>query len=214
MRVWITGLIVGLIALAGIGCSGNSIVDRVIGPKPISSVRMMEDANSPDHRRQGILQLAKSDFGRHEPYTKRYRQIAQSDPDFTVRAAAVRALNWARDKEAVPVFIAAMADANELVRWQAAKALSNVPDASAVDALTRAVGNGAENKDVRMAAAKALRHYRTAPVARALVATLNGKDFGVAWHARRSLRDITGQDFRFDDKKWAEYLAGAGKTLG
>ncbi len=60
------------------------------GDTPLKSAKMMEDANSPDHRRQGIFSLVKYDFGQKDPYTRRYRQIAQTDSDFTVRAAAIR----------------------------------------------------------------------------------------------------------------------------
>ena len=108
----------------------ESMYSVIGGEKPINSVKLMEDSASPDHRRQGIYELVKYDFGQTEVYCRRYRQIAKDDPDFTVRAAAVRALNWARDHNAVPIFITSMADPNELVRWEAAKGLSNVPDAS------------------------------------------------------------------------------------
>jgi hypothetical protein len=197
----------------GVAGLWNHLTGLVSGNTPIKFVRMMEDSSSPDRRRQGIYELVKRDFGQREPYTARYRQIAQADADFTVRAAAVRALNWSRDTSAVPVFIAALNDASELVRWEAAKALANVPDPSAVDPLTRTLTSAGENRNVRIAAADALRHYRTAPVARALVGTLNGRDFGIAWQARHSLRTMTGRDLRYDDRAWLQYLASPEKPV-
>jgi HEAT repeat protein len=180
----------------------------------MSDVKKMEDSASPDHRREGIYDLVSKDFGQHEPYTKRYRQIAQSDSDFTVRAAAVRACNWSRDKSAVPVFIAALNDQSESVRWEAAKGLANVPDPSAIDPLIRAINSQTESRNVKIAATDALRHYRNLTAARALVSTLNGKDFGVAWQARHSLLAMTGADLRYDERAWLEYLTGAKKPVG
>jgi hypothetical protein len=215
-----------LTLLICIGCSSSSssappktnTLDNswnvVTGKTALKSVQKMEDSHSADNRRKGIYELAKTDFGQRDPYIRRYRQIAQNDPDFTVRAAAIRASNWSRDKQAVPVFVSALNDANELVRWEAAKALSNVPDASAVEALTKTVGNAAETKNVRIAAADALRHYKNFSAARALVATLGGKDFGLAWQSRQSLRVMTGNDLRYDERAWLEYLTSNAKPLG
>jgi len=213
-----------LFAMTAVGCASQTtpkswgLTQRVHamfgGPKPIDMVTRMEDTKSADNRRRGILELASFDFGQTELYAKRYRQIAQSDPDFTVRAAAIRALNWSRNKPAIPIFVAAMSDTSELVRWQAAKALVNIPDASAITVLTKTVSNEAESKNVRIAAAQALRHYNDPAAARALVATLNGKDFGVAWTARHSLVTIVGKDFRYDERAWLESLSTSTKRVG
>ena len=192
----------------------DSMFAIIGGDTPAKSAQLMEDQTSPDHRRQGIFGLVKYDFGQHEPYTRRYRQIAQQDTDFTVRAAAVRALNWARDRSAVPVFIASLNDSNELIRWEAAKALSNVPDPSAVEPLTRALNNPGESKNVRIAAADALRHYHNLTVARTLVNTLDGKDFGVAWQARESLHAMTGSDLQYNASAWLIFLTSDKSPLG
>ena len=175
---------------------------------------MMENPRSPDVRRQGIYALVSHDYGRKNPYLPEYRELAKSDEDFTVRAAAIRASNWARDRQAVPIFIAALSDANALVRWEAAKALSNIPDASAVDALRHALSDPSESRNVRVAAADALRHYRNLDVAEDLAKTLAGKDFSVAWQARQSLVRITGKDLRYDQNAWLAYLAHPDKPLG
>src|SRR2546423_106987 len=81
------------------------------------------------------------------------------DGDFLVRAVAIRALNRSRDRSATPIFMKALNDKNDVVRWEAAKALANVPDPESPEALARILTNAADNKDVRIAAADALRHY-------------------------------------------------------
>jgi len=186
----------------------------MLGKTPIKEVKMMENPDSPDQRRQGIYKLVTKEFGQHEPYTRRYRQIAQTDTDPLVRAAAVRALNMSRDREAVPIFIASLIDSSPMVRLEAAKALSNVPDLTAADPLARTLGNPQEQRDVRIAASEALRNYRQIGVARVLAATLSGRDFSVAWQSRWSLRIMTGADYRYDEHAWLEFLTGPAKPLG
>ena len=188
--------------------------NRFTGKTPVAAVKKMEDPYFPDERVAGINRLVAEDFGKKPPYTERYKQIAVSDEDWLVRATAVRALNRARDKSSTGVFIRALSDENARVRLEGAKALANVPDPAAVGILIKAVNNADEDRDVRIAATQALKHYKTAEVARVLVNTLQGRDFSIAWQARRSLITMTGQDFRYDDGKWAEYLNGPGKPLG
>jgi hypothetical protein len=184
------------------------------GDRPARAVRLMEDGKSPDARRQGINDLARWDFAQNGPYARRYRQIAKSDPDPLVRSVAIRALNRARDADARPIFVEALSDPSELVRLEGAKALVNLPDPAAADALIRLVSNPEEDRDVRIAAAEALKHYKKIEVARALVPRLNERDFSVSWQARRSLRRMTGKDFFYNEAAWLEYIAGPDKPFG
>jgi hypothetical protein len=194
---------------------------------PAQAEQLMENPHSPDARREGIAALAtRWTFTLRPPYTTRWQQIAQHDPDFIVRAMAIRALNIARDKSATKIFIAGLDDADEPVRLESAKALANVPDPDAIPALferlqgTREiVSDGrpiviAEDKDVRIAAADALRQYRTLDVAHTLVRYLDEQDFGVAWQSRHSLIALTGHDLHYDQTAWLRYLVGPGGPFG
>jgi hypothetical protein len=207
----------GLLVAAGalVGCQQTrGFFEAFSGKTALWAAHKMEDPYFPDERREGINQLVDHDYGKRPPYTTRYKQIAQTDTDFTVRAAAIRALNRAREKSATGIFIKALQDANESVRLEAAKALANVPDANAVAPLTKIVANNSENKDLRIAAADALKRYRDLGAARALVNALEGKDFGVAWQARHSLVTLTGKDLHYDTGAWLNYLTGPTKPLG
>jgi HEAT repeat protein len=82
-----------------------------------------------------------------------------------------------------------------------------VPDAQAIAPLLKTVNTGSENVDVRIAAAEALRHYRSLEVARTLVNLLGERDFGLAWQARQSLRFMTSADQRYDQTAWLNYLS-------
>lgn len=183
-------------------------VDLATGNTASNNATRMEDPYFPDERRDGINRLARRDFGKAEPYTTRYQQIAQTDENFIVRATAIRALNRSRDASAGPIFVAGLDAQETLVRLEAAKALANVPDETAVPKLLRMVGDQNEDKDVRVAAADALRHHRKIEVGRALVNVLSARDFAIAWQARQSLRRLTAADYGYDEAAWLALLSG------
>ena len=184
------------------------------GDTPVRAAKMTTDEASADNRRDGIYKLAGYEFAHRPPYTTRYEQMAQVDPDPTVRAAALRACSIANDSHATSLFVSCLSDKSELVRLEAAKGLCNLPDANAVAALLHASGSPDENRDVRIAATDALKYYRTPEVARGLVNSLTDRDFALAFQARRSLIYMTHRDFEFDQGKWLGYFAGPEKPLG
>jgi len=192
----------------------QSVSNKITGHTPRAAAVQMEDPYFPDERRIGINRLSAYPFGRQPPYTTRYEQIAASDPDWLVRATAIRALNRSRWRPATGLFIKALDDANDHVRLEAAKALGNVPDADAVPGLLRLVNDATENRDVRIAAADALKHFKTVEVARTLANQLAAREFGIAWQSHRSLEVITGRDLRYDEAAWLNYITGPEKPLG
>ena len=192
----------------------GQLISFAQGDRPERAVRLMETNRSADARRRGINDLLRWDFAQEGPYVRRYRQIARNDADPYVRSIAIRALNRSRDPDSRPLFVESLSDANELVRLEAAKALVNLPDPAAAEPLIRLVSRADEDRDVRIAAAEALGHHRRLEVARALTPRLNEHDFAVAWQARRSLRRLTGRDFRFDEAAWLEYVSGPDKPFG
>jgi HEAT repeat protein len=196
------------------GCEQfNHAVNYFQGNTPGRYARLMEDENSPDNRRLGISELAKKDFARKPPYTTRYQQIYQSDPDPTVRAMAIRSLNVARDESASALYIRALNDVDAQVRLEGAKALGNMPNDNAIDPLLKLLNAPEESQDVRIAAADALRHYHRRAVATALVGVLEERQFGIAWQARRSLKQISGVDYAYDAPAWLEYLSNPSPPL-
>lgn len=209
-------------AIDAIGSYFQLLGDRMNHSTPIEQARRMEDGKSADNRRKGINSLVERPFGQRPPYTTRYGEIAIGvpaansgpDPDYVVRATAIRALNRARDATSTPVFIKALSDRSDIVRLEAAKALNNVPDPAATALLLQRLADVNETMDVRIAAAEALRHYKTLEVARALVATLADRDFGIAWQARRSLQRLTDTDMGYDQGKWLSYITGPAKPFG
>ncbi len=199
--------------VASIGDKFQDMVDNFSGNGPDKAAILMESPD-PDGRRLGINRLAAKDFGRKPPYTTRYEQIARLDPDPLVRATAIRSLNVSRDKNATSIFVKALSDPNEQIRLEGCKALLHASDPEAVDPLLKLLTKPDENKDIRIAAADALRHYKSLEVARTLVGQLADRDFAIAWQSRKSLNLITGKDMKFDEAAWLAYLSGPDKPLG
>ena len=207
-------------ALALLATAGCELFQPVTAAQ---AVRLMEDRSSADARREGIADLSSQfDYARVPPYTTRYQQIARTDEDFTVKAMAIRALNISRDRSATPIFVAALDDDHVAIRLEGAKALANLPDPAAVPGLLRLARGvreseldghptrSPEDRDVRIAATDALRRYPTLDVERTLVSFLNENEFGIAWQSRQSLMALTGQDLRYDEGAWLQYLVRVG----
>jgi len=179
------------------------------------AARMTVDSESADTRREGVYRLVDYSFARRAPYTTHYEQMARGDPDPTVRVAALRACNRARDPQATSTFIAVLSDAKEpdTVRLEAAKGLCNLPDPAAIAPLLGVVNTPEANRDLRIASVDALKYYRSLEVGRALGNVLVDRDFAVAWQARRSLVYLTHKDFNMDQGAWLGYIAGPEKPL-
>jgi len=198
----------------------DTIVDQIVlfynyltGNTPFNAAKAMLDPVYPDRRRNAIMYFSKKSWGRQDPYVTYFAEMVRSDPDYSVRAMALRALNRARSKENVPLYIRCLNDPNEKVRLEAAKALANIPDATAVPRLLEHLNNTDENIDVRIACADALREYRTKIVAQALIRALGDRDFAVAWQSRISLKLMTGRDYRYAQGPWREYVAAPDKPF-
>jgi len=189
------------------------IHDLATGHTFLVEAKKLYESN-PDHRRSGIIYLSDRSPGRRDPYWKQYEIMARLDNDPAVRSMAIRAMNRSRDKRGIAVFVAALEERNESVRLEAAKGLANNPEASAAPQLIRHLDSLDENVDVRVACADALRLYRTAEVAQALVRALRDRNFGIAWQARKSLQLMTGKDFRYDTAAWLTHLSGTSKPFG
>ena len=124
----IQGLENPLRALIGAIAEGISwIHDLATGHNFFDEAKKLLDAN-PDHRRSGIVYLSDHSPGRRDPYLKQYINMARTDADPSVRSMAIRALNRARDKRGIPIFLAALEEKNDSIRLEAAKALANIPD--------------------------------------------------------------------------------------
>lgn len=228
MRLSLFSIAAVMLMAACIGCASHDdesrfgkvgdftqrIMDTVSGDTALKAAKRMESQYYPDERREGINRLVSRPYGRRPPYTTRYEQIAKYDNDYLVRATAIRALNRSRDAGATDVFVSSLDDQNDQVRLEACKALANIPDERAVPALVKIASNTSENRDIRIAAVDALRHYKTIQIAKVLIDIVGERDFSVAWQARRSLKAMTKKDLYYDQNAWLQYISGPAKPLG
>jgi hypothetical protein len=184
--------------------------DYISHDNAANAARKIFDPVSPDNRREGILRLSDYSFARHGASLIVYARMTRDD-DYTVRAAAIRALN--RSRAAGPnyteLYVKNLDDSEPLVRLQAADALGNVPDASTTDDLIEKMQDD-PSPDVRIACTDALRNFYEGKVISALIAVLDDRNFAVAWQARQSLALLSGQDYRYDKQAWLGYFARAG----
>ncbi len=174
---------------------------------PGIAARKMLEPSSPDTRRIGMLRLVEFQDFRKGEVLKLYAN-ATHDDDYTVRAAALRSLNRCRAKGYTDVYLRCLADEEPLVRLEAANCLGNIPDPAAIRDLISHMQLDI-SRDVRLSCADALRNFKDQEAAKALVNALSDRDFGIAWQARQSLALLTGQDFRYDEKAWLDFLSNA-----
>src|SRR4051812_29757798 len=83
--------------------------DLATGHNFLSEAKKLYDVR-PDYRRTGVIYLSDHTAGRHDPYALRYIELAQKDPEPTVQSMAIRALNRARDKRGIGIFLKALDD--------------------------------------------------------------------------------------------------------
>lgn len=163
-------------------------------------------SEDPDKRAEAITYYSNQDWGRRGAYVDFYATAAQRDRAAIVRSTAVRALGRVGDPKYVPVMAGLLADPVAAVRWDAAVALDCVWGPAAVAPLQKVALEDA-NVNARVAAIRALRHYRDVKVLETLVRCLADSVFGVAYEAHNSLVEITGQDAGFDVDNWVKIIS-------
>ncbi|HZL36349.1 MAG TPA: HEAT repeat domain-containing protein [Tepidisphaeraceae bacterium] len=197
-----------------VGSATAAEIKWLSGDRPDKAYTLLLDKASPDNRRIGMNKLEKFGFASNPAFQAKCRLLATTDADETVRASAIRGENLARDRKAASIFIESLQSPNEWVRLEACKALANVPDVKAVEPLVQLLNNPEQSRDVRIAAADALKHYRSLTAARALSGALADRQFDVAWQALRSLRYLTSKNFGYDEGQWLSYFTGPEMPFG
>lgn len=204
------------IVAAGLGgCEGlptggaqvetESIFSMFSGPTPVEAAAWAVDPYDADKRARGILLLANASFGGERVYVDVY-EASLNDSDMAVRASAVRALALHGDSRHAPRIAVQLESQDRLLRWEAARALQRLHNPLIVDALVRRLDPRTEpESEIRAAAATALGQYAETRVIDNLIAALDDRDLLVNRAAQDSLRTLTGEDFRFDVRRWVAW---------
>ncbi len=188
----------------GDGAGRGGLTRKLFGPSPKQLVVQMFESEDPDLRRDAIERLSKKDWGRRGAYPKAYA-IMTTDSAPTVRSAAVRALGRVGDAKYAKEVIAALSDHESSVRWDAAVAMDSIFAPEAVGPLSLRA-NSDVSPDVRIASARALRHYRQQDVLDTLLRCLDDPKLAVRCRAAESLTELTGEVAGTDARAWRRIL--------
>jgi HEAT repeat protein len=182
------------------------------------------ETTDPDVRREATVAVATSNAVANDWAIDGLGAIARTDPDPQVRCVAITGLSRSGRGEAVDVLLLILhadqhpdrvAPPGPPVRRSSIEGLSALFAAGAAGAeQCRAVCQTVAsllandtNRNVRLAAARALGALPDPAVLPVLIAALRDADFGVANASSSSLWQLTGMDFRYDVDAWQAWLA-------
>jgi hypothetical protein len=197
--------------------------------KPPEPMTVLETSTDGYARARALAKLeeAKGDPALHQKQMNMLQKMALTDRDPLCRVAAVRALGRFKDAQAGKILTdvylgnpGLSPENNALIRQQALVALQSSSPAEAKQLFVRAARQPAggitttaqrdrlEILDERLAAIRALGHYKDPETVETLVKVLEtDKDIAIRTCAQESLKGITHKDIPADGKMWREYIA-------
>ena len=143
---------------------------------------------------------------RHEIAVK-LAGLIQQEVAPSVRVEHIRALARSRSIEALPVLRAGLQDPDPRVREACCEAWGDYGGDEASAALGSVLG-GDTNKDVRIAAARALGEFKSDGNVRALAVGLQDNDIAVQYRTMDSLGRVSGENLGYDAERWIAYTQG------
>jgi len=173
------------------------------------SQELQEQLLSPDAdlRREAVVKLGKGKTAKWEITAKMLGIMATGDPDEQVRVAAVRTLAKVDKGESLlEVLKQAAKDDSWLVRTECAEVLGKSGDDRSAAILLEMLSND-KNASVRGKVASVLKGFRDRKVIRGLVGGLTDAQFSVQYQSLQSLRQVTGQDFGYDQVAWQRWFS-------
>lgn len=222
--LWLTA-ITGWMSLAG--CS-EAQLDRAVKkilsrPSPRQRILIALEASHPDTRREALRGLVKRKEVSEDWAVKAMDVIARTDSDSQVRCVALRGLMRSGSVVGIETALAILepglstrpARTGEAdVRLDAVALLAEHLSAGTVPAdrkadLGRVIRRAAlddTDRQVRMAAIRALRYLPSQQTLTMLVGVLQQSDFGLAYEAEMSLRALTGHVGNFEAESWHAWL--------
>lgn len=216
--------------LACVGCDSG-------GRKSFGMLALLQPQRSPqeymlvavsdagaDERREAVAEVAESDHGNADWAIDGFTAIALLDEDPQARSVALRALGRSGDPRAVDPCLKVLRyedyttgvvrEPSGLVRTDAAIALAELADGgvegadapAARDTLINRL-HADTNRNVRVAAARALHNYADLTVLEALIESLADVEFAVVFECERSLMLLTGETHDCSQLAWEQWLS-------
>jgi hypothetical protein len=131
----------------------------------------------------------------------------QIEPDPIVRLAVVQTIAEFKTPMAQQVLEAGLNDDDDAVRIACCQELGKRGDAASVEKLGTVLRSDA-GMDVRLAAAKALGHFKTPESMKALVAALDDRDPALQFVGVQSMKSASGKDYGPNVEAWRQVANG------
>lgn len=209
-------------ALLTSGCQKNDAVDRnpltylaeLVAPNEDKLRQELQDnltSSDPEIRLEGIDRLS---AGRPAAWPNTPRILAlmvKSDPDEHVRYHALRALHRIDPDHpelslpADETIQHALEDESAQVRLECVKILQKKTTEENLNHLIKLL-NTEKKPEIRRKIAESLGKYPYPASLNALINHLTDESFAVAYWARKSLKKLTGEDFKYDPFLWRDWL--------
>lgn len=164
----------------------------------------MFDNASPDQQREAIAWLAKQPYGHNRAYLEAY-QIAAQAPSPLVRGQAMMAIGTSHDPQLASTLAKGLADRSSFVRMSAAIAAAEIINPVLIGPLIKDLSSDPDNQ-VRIDAARALEHYNSRRVHRALIYVLDDPNVAIATASWNVLHKQTGQNLPMRSGPWIKWL--------
>jgi hypothetical protein len=202
----ISVFVLGLLAFSFCGCDEKMPMWTGLGTPPTKLPGVL----SPDERIKSLQELAQKapatiDPGQREAICRDLAQQIRKEPDSILRGEILRTLAAYGGPTATAVLHVAVKDTDADVRKLVCDLWGHRPDSEAAQVLSDVLASDSD-KDVRMAAARALGKCHDPNAVRALGAILNDADPAMQYCAMVSLQSSTGKDLGTDVDRWRQYV--------
>ncbi|HEV3137820.1 MAG TPA: HEAT repeat domain-containing protein [Pirellulales bacterium] len=202
----ISVFVLGVLAFGLCGCDEKMPMWTGLGTPPTR----LPGVASPAERIKSLEELAQKapttpDPGQREMICRDLAQQIRKEPDSTLRGEILRTLAAYGGTTATAVLHVAVQDSDADVRIIVCDLWGRRSDSEAAQVLADMLASDS-NKDVRMAAARALGQSHDPIAKRALGAVLNDTDPAMQHRAMVSLQSSTGKDLGTDVDRWRQYV--------
>jgi len=189
---------------------GSMILGQLLGQTNESKyTKLIEQLNSPDAdvRRETVLALSKGRASKVKSTPELLAVVALDDQDSLVKATAVETLGHFSDWPLLVDLLEKTArDESKQVRLATVNVLRSIePDEKKQTILLSLLAEDLDS-EVQGETAEVLGAYPDRRVLRGLIHAVAADDFRVSYLSRKSLVQLTGQDYQYDNDAWRTWL--------